>query len=388
MEYDIHLKVLYTYLYMLVPVLGESNYESAFDEDIAKRKREEEPPSVLLEKKPKKRRWVDRKSPPRKWSAEEDHQLCTAVNKFEGRNWKQIAEFVPNRNHTQCLQRWAKVLAPDLRKGQWTSEEDANLVACVTGMANEAEGLINNWAEVADMIKGRTTKQCRERWFNHLDPSIKRGNYTEEEDKLILEQQALIGNRWSVISGMLPGRTEDAVKIRWKTLTRPFSSTPSNPKKRAKSKSKTSMPRSPPRNTTTQKENKEPQLEKKSEFPEQTEVAEFVRKGCSKNLSDLFSKTSSDLPPPLLTDADSAEALLAGAAYADCLSKHSSLSELCLLDFDLPLQMDKTTPRVQQVNLLIERSAAPTFLQINDDESLGEGHYETDRLLLREILCC
>jgi len=81
-EYDIHLKVLYTYLYMLVPVLGESNYESAFDEDIAKRKREEEPPSVLLEKKPKKRRWVDRKSPPRKWSAEEDHQLCTAVNKF------------------------------------------------------------------------------------------------------------------------------------------------------------------------------------------------------------------------------------------------------------------------------------------------------------------
>jgi len=44
------------------------------------------------------------------------------------KNWKYIAEFVPNRNHTQCLQRWGKVLAPNLVKGHWTPEEDSRLL--------------------------------------------------------------------------------------------------------------------------------------------------------------------------------------------------------------------------------------------------------------------
>merc|ERR1719181_1258514 len=135
-----------------------------------------------------KRRWVDRKSPPRKWSTEEDKQLTDAVNRFDGRNWKHIAEFVPNRNHTQCLQRWGKVLAPDLVKGHWTSAEDVKLVQLVKELA--VEGAVKSWGEVASNITGRTSKQCRERWFNHLDPSIKRGNYTREEDATIMEEQA------------------------------------------------------------------------------------------------------------------------------------------------------------------------------------------------------
>jgi hypothetical protein len=81
-------------------------------------------------------------------------------------------------------------------------------------------GVVANWAAVADHVPGRTSKQCRERWFNHLDPNIKRGGHTEDEDNIILAQQTKIGNRWSLISAMLPGRTEDAVKIRWKTLQR------------------------------------------------------------------------------------------------------------------------------------------------------------------------
>lgn len=149
---------------------------------------------------------------------EEDASLLDAVKKLGAKNWKRIAEFVPNRNHTQCLQRYGKVLAPDLVKGHWTPEEDSRLVALVRKLA--VKGMIKNWAGVANDVRGRTSKQCRERWFNHLDPSLKRGNYTAEEDRLIVEQQALLGNRWSVISGMLPGRTEDMVKIRFKALAR------------------------------------------------------------------------------------------------------------------------------------------------------------------------
>lgn len=117
------------------------------------------------------------------------------------------------RNHTQCLQRWTKVLAPGLVKGHWRSDEDQLLKTLV------AEGR-KNWGQVASRIPGRTSKQCRERWYNHLDPNIVRGEYTADEDRIILESQARLGNRWSAISAMLPGRTEDAVKIRWKSLCR------------------------------------------------------------------------------------------------------------------------------------------------------------------------
>ncbi|DAZ96311.1 TPA: hypothetical protein N0F65_008435 [Lagenidium giganteum] len=153
------------------------------------------------------------KAVPKRWTPEEDDRLREAVGRHGERNWKSIAEEVPGRNHTQCLQRWTKVLAPGLVKGHWRPDEDELLKELV------AEGR-KNWGQVAAKIPGRTSKQCRERWYNHLDPSIVRGEYSADEDRIILEAQARLGNRWSAIAAMLPGRTEDAVKIRWKSLCR------------------------------------------------------------------------------------------------------------------------------------------------------------------------
>ncbi|TDH70979.1 hypothetical protein CCR75_004217 [Bremia lactucae] len=153
------------------------------------------------------------KSNPRRWSKHEDESLRLAVERSGERNWKAIADQVPGRNHTQCLQRWTKVLKPGLIKGHWTPEEDGKLRELV------AEGK-KNWGQVASLIPGRTSKQCRERWCNHLDPNINKGFYTEDEDKIIVEMQAKLGNRWSIIAQQLKGRTEDAVKIRWKSLMR------------------------------------------------------------------------------------------------------------------------------------------------------------------------
>lgn len=153
------------------------------------------------------------KAVPKRWTQEEDDKLREAVGRHGERNWKSIAEEVPGRNHTQCLQRWTKVLAPGLVKGHWRPDEDELLKELV------AEGR-KNWGQVATRIPGRTSKQCRERWYNHLDPSIVRGEYSPEEDRMILDAQARLGNRWSAIAAMLPGRTEDAVKIRWKSLCR------------------------------------------------------------------------------------------------------------------------------------------------------------------------
>jgi len=56
------------------------------------------------------------KSNPRRWSKAEDEALRIAVERSGERNWKAIADQVAGRNHTQCLQRWTKVLKPGLIK--------------------------------------------------------------------------------------------------------------------------------------------------------------------------------------------------------------------------------------------------------------------------------
>ena len=151
---------------------------------------------------------------PRRWTKQEDESLRRAVAIHGEKHWKDIARSVETRNHVQCLQRWKKVLRPGLKKGHWGPEEDELLRRLV-----EMNGK-DKWGEVASQISGRTAKQCRERWWHHLDPCVKKGGWSEMEDALILEQHAKIGNRWSAISKMLPGRTENAVKIRWNSLHR------------------------------------------------------------------------------------------------------------------------------------------------------------------------
>ena len=134
-----------------------------------------------------------RRSKPRPWTEGEDEQLRASVRLNGPRVWKSVAQGVPTRNHVQCMQRWQKVLKPGTRRGLWCPEEDAQLVAVV-----RAGG--RTWKQVAQLLGGRTSKQCRERWCNHLDPSIKKGGWTDEEDQLLLDAQAQLGNRWCEIS--------------------------------------------------------------------------------------------------------------------------------------------------------------------------------------------
>lgn len=152
----------------------------------------------------------------RRWSIEEDAVLTTAVENNgtrNARNWKGVAEMLPGRSHAQCQQRWSRVLKPGIKKGRWTTAEDSHLHRLVT------RGWMN-WTVVANEISGRTPKQCRERWYHYLDPSVNRGPYSEEEDALILAQHDRLGGRWARIAQMLKGRTSEAVRNRFRTLDR------------------------------------------------------------------------------------------------------------------------------------------------------------------------
>ncbi|XP_027350986.1 transcription repressor MYB6-like [Abrus precatorius] len=99
-----------------------------------------------------------------------------------------------------------------LHRGPWTPREDALLTKYIQA---HGEGQWRSLPKRAGLL--RCGKSCRLRWMNYLRPDIKRGNITPEEDDLIIRMHSLLGNRWSLIAGRLPGRTDNEIKNYWNT---------------------------------------------------------------------------------------------------------------------------------------------------------------------------
>ncbi|OWM73209.1 hypothetical protein CDL15_Pgr001323 [Punica granatum] len=99
-----------------------------------------------------------------------------------------------------------------IKRGPWTPEEDELLSNYVK---KEGEGRWRTLPKRAGLQ--RCGKSCRLRWMNYLRPSVKRGHIAPDEEDLILRLHRLLGNRWSLIAGRIPGRTDNEIKNYWNT---------------------------------------------------------------------------------------------------------------------------------------------------------------------------
>jgi hypothetical protein len=95
------------------------------------------------------------------------------------------------------------------RRRVFTRDEDDSLGQLVNS------GTLNNWAEIARQMPGRTSRQCRDRWTNYLAPNITFQPWRPEEDDLITRMVNEIGTKWAAIARLTVGRSGNAVKNRW-----------------------------------------------------------------------------------------------------------------------------------------------------------------------------
>lgn len=149
----------------------------------------------------------------RPWSEEEDALLRAGVAEHgEIDNWKTIALTIPGRTNKACRKRWLHSLQPNVKKTAWSSAEDELLIKLYTEMPKK-------WSAIARNIPGRTDDACSKRYREALDPDLKKDQWTVEEDRQLLEAYDRLGGKWTDVGRELQ-RGSLACRNRWRLLER------------------------------------------------------------------------------------------------------------------------------------------------------------------------
>ncbi|CAG8463123.1 5203_t:CDS:2 [Diversispora eburnea] len=154
-----------------------------------------------------------------KWTEEEDELLRAAISIYGPHKWSLIAAHVPNRTPMQCSTRWLGALNPTIHKGRWTPEEDASLRDAVSEFVDllDSEGHPQPipWNKIAVRIPHRTGIQCQARWSEALDPSVRKGKWSPDEDEILKGGVRRFGRCWIRIAELIDGRTQRQCRTRW-----------------------------------------------------------------------------------------------------------------------------------------------------------------------------
>uniref|UniRef100_A0A7S4AA48 Uncharacterized protein n=1 Tax=Pseudo-nitzschia australis TaxID=44445 RepID=A0A7S4AA48_9STRA len=145
------------------------------------------------------------------WTRKEDEILRHAIAE-EGNGkivWCKISElyFRESRSAAQCKVRWNNHVQPGIVRGEWGHHEDQIILKMVSDGCT--------WKKVANVLPGRTNESIRYRYVNQLDPKLKKTPWNKVEDDILFATQSRVGNKWSEIGKLLPGRSDNAVKNRY-----------------------------------------------------------------------------------------------------------------------------------------------------------------------------
>lgn len=141
------------------------------------------------------------------WTPVEDEVLLRlAWEAGPSVSWRKMAKSLPGRDASKCYAHWRFVLDPSIKKGPWSRDEDSML-------AELHEKYGNSWSIIGEEI-GRPSEECRRR-CDSLDPSIDKRPWTPAEDRLLAKLHKRHGNSWVVISERIAGRSADQCRNHW-----------------------------------------------------------------------------------------------------------------------------------------------------------------------------
>ncbi|XP_068270255.1 snRNA-activating protein complex subunit 4 [Nyctibius grandis] len=152
----------------------------------------------------------------KEWTKGEDQMLLELVQEMRVGShipYKKIAYYMEGRDSAQLIYRWTKSVDPSLKKGPWTLEEDAMLLAAVKKYGER------DWYKIRTEVPGRSDAQCRDRYLKALHCDVKKGKWSLEEEEQLIElvQKHGLGH-WSKIASELPHRTGSQCLSKWKLM--------------------------------------------------------------------------------------------------------------------------------------------------------------------------
>lgn len=157
---------------------------------------------------------------PRKWTLAEDQKLREQVEaqlaEGEVKDWCRIAGNLPGRTNKDCRKRWHNSVAGGLKKGQWSRSEDVQL-------ARGVQQYGQRWTLVANIVGSRSADQCAKRWQQSLDPDLDRSEWSNLEDKVLIEAVRKLGRHWKDVQRLhFSGRSKNCIKNRYTVLIRRY----------------------------------------------------------------------------------------------------------------------------------------------------------------------
>uniref|UniRef100_A0A4W5M633 Small nuclear RNA activating complex, polypeptide 4 n=1 Tax=Hucho hucho TaxID=62062 RepID=A0A4W5M633_9TELE len=165
----------------------------------------------------------------RRWGGAEDEILRELVEKMRIGNYipyTQISYFMEGRDSCQLMYRWTQVLDPTLKKGYWSKEEDEMLLRAV------AKHGVGNWWKIRQDVPGRNDGQCRDRYVDVLVGNVKKGPFDEKEKAQLRRLVEKYGRKWSKIAAEIPNRIDCQVLQQWRRMTGYKVTSLKNPKQR------------------------------------------------------------------------------------------------------------------------------------------------------------